>query len=111
MIGSIIWFVTMFGCAALFVGIGIYAEKLEKPMWFWSGTEVDAAAITDVQAYNRENGKMWKWYSVWYWAAGLAWIWSSSIALIALILGGSIGSVVLVRTYSKIEKKYKRAGL
>lgn len=109
--GTIVWYVTMFGCAALFVGIGVYARKLEKPMWFWSGTEVNPDTITDVHAYNRENSRMWIAYSAWYWIAGLAWIWSAAIALIALALGCSVGILWLIRTYLKIEKKYKKTGL
>ena len=111
MVGAIIWYVTMFGCAALFFGIGLYADRLEKPMWFWSGSTVDAATLTDVKAYNRENAIMWKWYSAWYWVAGLAWIWSTTVALVAFFAGCSVGIVFLVRTYLKIEKKYKRTGL
>ena len=109
--GDIIWYVTLFGCAALFVGIGVYARKLEKPMWFWSGTEVDPDTITDVHAYNRENSRMWIWYSVGYWISGLAWIWSKMLALIVLVLGCSVGILWLVRTYLKIEKKYKNTNL
>ena len=110
MAGDIIWYITMFGCAALFVGIGIYAKKLEKPMWFWSGSTVDPATITDVKAYNLENSRMWMWYSVWYWIAGFAWIWSGAAALTVLMLGCSVGIVLLVRRYLKIEKKYKKTG-
>ena len=62
MAADIIWYIIMFACAALFVGIGVYARNRKEPMWFWSGSEVDAAAITDVTAYNRENAKMWLWY-------------------------------------------------
>ena len=87
------------------------AGRMEKPMWFWSGTKVDAATITDVTAYNRENASMWKWYSVWYWVAGFTWIWSEAVALVALFAGCSVGIVVLVRTYQKIEKKYKKTCL
>ena len=111
MAGDIIWYVTMFVCALLFWCIGAYASRIGKPMWFWSGSTVDPAAITDVKRYNAENAKMWKGYSVWYWAAGIAWIWSKGIALAALFLGGSVGIVILVKTYSKIEKKYKITGL
>lgn len=111
MAGAIIWYVTMFGCALLFCGIGIYADKLEKPMWFWSGIEVDPTTITDVKAYNRANSRMWLWYSVWYWIAGFAWIWSETAAIVALMLGCSVGIVLLVRAYLKTEKKYKKTGL
>ncbi len=111
MAADIIWYVTAFGCAAVFVGIGAYATKLQKPMWFWAGTEVDAATITDVKQYNAENAKMWVMYSLWYWAAGLAWIWSRPVALIALVLGCTVGIAILIATFMKIEKKYKKTGL
>ena len=111
MAGAIIWYVTMFTCALLFCGIGAYAKRLDKPMWFWSGSEVDPDTITDVNAYNAENAKMWKWYSVWYWIAGFAWILSRAAALIALVLGCTVGISVLIGTFRKIEKKYKKTGL
>ena len=111
MVGAIIWYVTMFGCAALIFGIGVYAKKLEKPMWFWSGSQVDIKSITDVKAYNLENSRMWKWYSVWYWIAGIAWYWSQTIALITLVLGSTVGIALLIGSYLKIEKKYKKTGL
>jgi len=100
----------MFGCALLFFFIGIYARKIEKPMWFWAGTAVDPSAITDIKAYNRENAGMWMRYSLWYWAAGLAWIWSTAAALITLILGCSVGIGLLISTYLRIEKKHKKTG-
>ena len=111
MAGNIIWFVTVFGCAALFLGIGVYAKHLQKPMWFWAGSEVDPAAITDVKGYNAENARMWVLYSLWYWGAGLAWIWSEVVALVLLMLGCSLGIGLLVAAYQKIEKKYKKTGL
>ena len=111
MAGDIIWYITLFGCAALFVGIGIYAKKLKKPMWFWSGTTVDPDSITDVKAYNRENARMWMLYSLWYWVSGLAWVWSHWIAVTLLMLGCTIGIAWLLAVYHKIEKKYKKTVL
>ena len=107
MAGKIIMWVVNSGCAMLFFGIGVYAQKLEKPMWFWSGTEVPASAITDIKQYNKENGIMWKLYSLWYLAAGIAEIWSGIAAVIFLILGCSVGIVLLVITYNRIYRKYK----
>ena len=111
MAADIIWYITMFGCAALFAGIGVYTRKLEKPMWFWSGSTVDPDSITDVKSYNRENARMWILYSLWYWAAGAAWIWSHGAALIVLTLGCSLGIVILVATFLRIEKKFKKTCL
>jgi hypothetical protein len=97
----------MFGCAALFYGIGVYAQRIDKPMHFWSGTKVDPKQITDVERYNHENGVMWKLYSLWYVAAGLAQIWSMLVGVIILIGSCSIGLVLLILTYNKIYIKYR----
>jgi len=106
MAGKIIMCAVCFGCAALFFAIGVYAKKIEKPMWFWAGSQVDPAKITDVPAYNRENGIMWQLYALWYLAAGIAAFWSSILAVVFLVLGCSVGIALLVSSYLKIEKKY-----
>ena len=111
MAAAVIWYVTMFACAALIFGIGAYAKKLEKPMWFWSGTQEDPASITDVKAYNLENSRMWKVYSLWYWAAGALWAWNEVVALVVLVLGCTVGIGLLIGRYLKIEKKYKNTNL
>ena len=107
MTGKIIWWVVSFGCAILFYSIGVYATKLEKPMWFWSGVEVKDSEITDVEQYNKANGRMWKLYSLWYWIAGGLTIWDATVAVVPLILGCTVGMVLLVATYRKIYEKYK----
>ncbi len=107
MAGTIIWCITVFGCALLFLSIGIYAEKREKPMWFWVGSTVEEATITDVKAYNKENGRMWKLYSLWYWASGVIYFWNEWIAVILLVLSCTLGIGILVGTFNKIEKQYK----
>ena len=111
MAADMIWYITIFGCAVLFAGIGVYAGKLKKPMWFWSGSQVDPRTITDVKAYNGANARMWILYSLWYWASGLAWIWSKPLALVLLMLSCTVGVGILIATYHKIEKKYKKTGL
>lgn len=107
MVGKIIWWIVSYGCAILFFAIGVYALKRKKPMWFWSGTEVDASQITDIKQYNKENGIMWILYSLWYFEAGLTEIWSTTIALVLLVSSCTVGIVLLICTYNKIYKKYK----
>lgn len=111
MAGKIIMLVVCFGCAILFFAIGTYAQKMKRPMWFWSGSEVDASQITDVKQYNKENGIMWQLYSFWYLAAGLAEIWSTIIALIFLVLSCTVGVALLITSYNKIYKKYCSTGI
>ena len=107
MAGKIIWWIVSFGCAILFYSIGVYATKLEKPMWFWSGVEVKDSEITDVEQYNKANGRMWKLYSLWYVASGVAEIWNEILALVLLLAGCSIGLVFLVWSYRRIYNRYK----
>ena len=37
---KVIWLVITIPCSLLFTGIGIYAWRRTKPMWFWSGSSV-----------------------------------------------------------------------
>ena len=106
MAGKIIMWLVCFGCGILFFAIGAYARKMKKPMWFWSGVEVNPAQITDIPQYNKENGLMWQLYSLWYFAAGLAEIWDTVLALILMILGCTVGIVILIVSYNRIYKKY-----
>ena len=107
MAGRIIACVVYFGCAILFYGIGIYAQRLKKPMWFWAGTSVDPKQITDVKQYNKENGVMWKLYSLWYVAAGIAELWNSVVSVVILFMSCSVGLFLLVGEYNRIYKKYR----
>jgi hypothetical protein len=107
MAGKIIGCTVYFGCAILFYCIGIYAQKCKKPMWFWSGSEVDPKTITDIGQYNCENARMWKLYSLWYFAAGVAAIWNTVVAVVLLVLSCTLGLVILVATYNKIHEKYR----
>lgn len=107
MAGKIIMCMVCFGCAILFFAIGVYAKKTAKPMWFWSGVDVDASTITDVKQYNHDNGVMWQRYSLWYFAAALAAIRSSIFSLVFLVLGCTVGIPLLVYTYHRICRKYQ----
>lgn len=104
---KIIMWLVCFGCGILFFGIGIYAKKRKEPMWFWSGSQVKASEITDIKQYNKENGIMWQMYSLWYFAAGIAEIWSTGASAVILVLSCTVGLGLLIYTYNRIYKKYK----
>ena len=40
-------------------------------------------------------------------AAGIAAIWNSIVAVVFLVLGCTVGMVILVATYNKIHEKYR----
>lgn len=102
-----IWYVCVFGSAALFYCIGLYAQRRKKPMWFWAGMEIKETEIIDVRAYNQENGRMWKLFSIWFWLAGAAELWNSWAALLFLLLGCTAGIAILIRTFKRINQKYR----
>ena len=100
-------------CAGIFYGIGAWAQSRKDPMHFYSGTTVDPKTISDVPAYNRDNARLWKQYSIPFWlcavcAFGSIWVevlMKISIAL--LVVGCTLGSGWLVWKYSKIHSKYR----
>ena len=105
---KVIWLVITIPCSLLFTGIGIYAWRRMKPMWFWSGSSVREEEITNVKAYNRENGIMWICYSAVFWISTIMGIRSVSIAGIVLAVGCLGGLPLLVIAYNRIYRKYKR---
>lgn len=48
---------------------------------------------------------MWKVYSLWFFGAGLAYIWSEMLALILMVGSFFIGFPVLIAIYNRIYKK------
>ena len=105
--GNIITFVILFGVGSVFLGIGIYASKREKPMNFYSGIEVKVSEITDVKAYNKANSIMWMLYSLWYYLAAIIGFFHSMVAFILMFSSCTIGLWLLVVHYKRIEKKYR----
>ena len=104
---KLVFFLIVVPVSAFFTGIGIFAWKRKKPMWFWSGSEVKAWQLTDVAAYNRANGIMWLLFSLGFWAAAVLSLLNVPAAgiLTALwCLGGIPGLIV---AYNRIYKKYK----
>ena len=104
---KLIFFFIMVPCAASFTGLGIYAMKRKKPMWFWSGSEIKAWQLTDVAAYNRSNGWMWIVFSLGFWAAAILGIFDIPAAGILVMATCVLGIPGLVITYNRIYRKYK----
>ncbi len=106
--GIVVWILCVGGAAALFTGIGIYAMHRKDPMWFWAGSTVQPERITDIPAYNRENGWMWILYSIPVWIAtilGVRWV---ELGAIVLTLSCTVGIGWLIWRYQRILKKYQR---
>ena len=104
---NLLWFVIMALCGAVFTGIGAYARKLRKPMWFWSGSSVKEAEIADVPAYNRANGRMWIAFSLPFWLSAFLGIWCSTAAVVLTVANCLIGIPLLVAAYHRIYGRYR----
>lgn len=110
--GMIIMAVCCFGCAALFFGIGIWADKSSKPVHFWAGSKVNPETVSDIPGYNHACGVMWKVYSVPYWCCGIlacldgidpVFMIASTVVLFLACIPGVF---LLAGQYVKIEKRY-----
>ena len=104
---TVIWLIIMIPVSAFFSGIGIFAWKRKKPMWFWSGSTVNEWEIRDVPAYNRANGVMWLCYSAVFWVSTVLGLFRLEAAGAVLAVGCLGGIPVLVIVYNRICKKYK----
>ena len=110
--GMIVMAVCCFGCAVLFFGIGVWAEKSKKPVHFWAGSRIDPEKVSDIPGYNHACTVMWKVYSIPYWCCGvLACLGGIDrmfmvASTVLLFLACIPGVILLARQYTRIEKKY-----
>lgn len=104
---KVIWLTTMIPTSMVFTGIGIFAWKRKKPMWFCSGTTVEESEIADIPAYNRANGIMWICYSAVFWGSTVLGIFQMDTAVIILTVGCLAGIPVLIIAYRRIYEKYR----
>ena len=105
---NIIWLVIMIPTSLLFTGIGIFAWRRKKPMWFYSGSTVKENEIGDIPGYNRANGIMWLVFSAVFWVSTVLGCHNMAAAGIVLMAGSIIALFLLPFVYSKIYAKYKR---
>ena len=105
----ILWLVIMAPINLLFTGIGLYAWKRKKPMWFWAGSTVEESEITDIHAYNRANGIMWLSFSAVFWVGTILNCINVKPGGIILIAANCfLGVPILPFLYRSIYRKYKR---
>ena len=105
----IIWLVVMIPVSALLTGLGIFAWRRQKPMWFWSGQTVAEDEIADIKAYNRANGVMWITFSLFMWISTFLAFSNMKLAGFVMLAVCILCVPVLPFTYGRIYKRYKRA--
>lgn len=105
---NVSWLLIMLPVSLLFTGLGVYARKRKKPMWFWSGSTVEESEITDIPAYNKANGNMWLAFSAIFWVSAILGGFNIKAGGIILIAGCVIAVPVLPIVYGKISRKYRK---
>ncbi len=105
---NIVFLGIMMLCGIIFTGIGIFAWRREKPMWFWSGTTVQEMEIKNIPAYNRANGIMWIVYSIPFWISAVTGSHFEGVSKALVVAACTIGIPILIVSYQKIYRKYKR---
>ena len=106
--GIIIWLIIMVPCSALLTGLGIYAIRRKKPMWFYSGSTVGENEIEDIPRYNRANGIMWLVFSVIMWVSTILGAMNMNVGGIILTAGCIVCVPILPIVYGKIYHKYRK---
>lgn len=98
----------MIPISLLFTGIGIYAWRRKKPMWFRSGSTVKESEISDVAAFNKANSIMWLVFSLIVWVSTILGAMNMKAGEILLIAGCIIGVSILPIVYGKIYREFKK---
>lgn len=105
---NLIYPAVMWAVGAMLVGLGIYARRRKKPMWFWTGEHISPDEVSDVAAFNRANGRMWQLSSVPFWIAGPIEFWYPQAALIFFALACTVGIAWVMWYHNKIDERYKK---
>ncbi|MDR2167589.1 MAG: hypothetical protein LBE35_07055 [Clostridiales bacterium] len=88
-------------------GVALWAFRRKDPMHFWAGKEVKPEEITDIAAYNRENGIMWAIFTASFVVAAVLSLFSVAAGGILVGILSTAGLVILIIVYKKIYGKYE----
>ena len=97
-----------FELGAVFLGIGVWSSRQQKPVRFYAGIDVKPDSIRDIPGYNRACGRIWKGYSLLWLVCGGAAVWlGSSMWLFALLMIAAVpGSLCLLLKFNRIQRAY-----
>lgn len=106
LIGNLIVLIFCWSIAGLSLLVGFAATKISKPMTSITGSKSRLENIWDVKGFNREVGKLWKYYSIPFWVAGPLWLIHVKLGALVMLLGVVPGLFVLHFFYCRIAKKF-----
>ena len=105
-IGNLFVLVFCWGAAALALIVGIVSSKISKPMTSITGSKRRIEDIWDVKGFNREVGKIWKYYSIPFWVAGPLWMILPKLGAVIMLLSVIPGLFVVHYFYGRTAKKF-----
>ena len=108
MMKNIVWLIIMIPVSLLFTGLGIFAWKSKKPMWFWAGSTVKESEISDTAAYNRSNGILWLAFSLVMWISTVLGAVNMEAGGFFLVAGCAVSIPALPVIYGRIYRKYRK---
>lgn len=103
---NMVFVVIVLLCGLAFIGIGIAAFRMKRPIHFWSGSVVKSEEVTDVKAYNKANGWMWLGYGSLFVLTAVVGFYKLTYGGIMLAIDTVPGLFILMSIYTRIEKKY-----
>ena len=105
--GTVIGFIIWAAAGLLFIIIGIRSARSEKPVGFWANAEM--FEVTDVKAYNRAVGRLFKWFGIVFTLFGLPLLTDRIALFIITMLGVVMETLALMVIYTQaIERRYRK---
>ena len=94
-------------CCLIFLGLGIYCFRAEKPVAFWANAK--PFPVKDVKGYNRACGKLWIGYGLICLAIGTPLLTAKSVTVILVSVFLMVpATIAMMLIYVLgIEKKYR----
>ncbi len=91
----------------VFVGLGIWSWRSEKPVGFFSG--IKPPAVSDVGKYNRSVAVLWFVYALLFELLGLPFLLMErhSAGFLVSVLGVPVISIGLAVVYTRILHRYE----
>ena len=91
----------------VFVGLGIWSRRSEKPVGFFSG--VRPPAVSDVRKYNHAVARLWFGYALLFELLGLPFLFlkQHSAGFLLSVLGVPVISIGLAVVYTRILHRYE----
>ena len=103
-IAFVIWSIV----AIVFLSIGIWSRKADKPISFWSN--ISAPEVKDVKRYNNAVSVIWFVFAVVFELLGLPLLFfKQNSPVFAFVAVGSIFLIIgVMGAYTVVESKYRK---